>query len=173
MFAALLPCRRARRTCRSLCCLKSLAQQETPPPPAAPRSVNVPKPVEKTLTNGLRVIVVERTSMPLVAAQLLVKNGGEVDPPQTWRPRRHDRRRCSRRGRRRAPRRRSPKRSRRSAARSTPARAGTPRGERSASCRRRSSRRWRSSPTWCATPPSKTRRSSACASSPSTTLTSR
>ena len=54
--------------------------QETPPPPAAPRSVNVPKPVERTLANGLRVIVVENHSTPLVAAQLLVKNGGEVDP---------------------------------------------------------------------------------------------
>ncbi|HEX7314700.1 MAG TPA: pitrilysin family protein [Pyrinomonadaceae bacterium] len=54
--------------------------QETPPPPAAPRSVNVPKPVERTLSNGLRVIVIEDHATPLVGAQLLVKNGGEVDP---------------------------------------------------------------------------------------------
>lgn len=54
--------------------------QETPPPPAAPRSAAVPKPVERTLRNGLRVIVVEHHATPLVAAQLLVKNGGEVDP---------------------------------------------------------------------------------------------
>src|SRR5438105_1741058 len=54
--------------------------QETPPPPAAPRSVTVPKPVERTLRNGLRVIVIEHHEMPLVAAQLLIKNGGEVDP---------------------------------------------------------------------------------------------
>ncbi len=54
--------------------------QETPPPPAAPRSANVPKPVERTLANGLRVIVIENHSTPLVGAQLLVKNGGEVDP---------------------------------------------------------------------------------------------
>jgi zinc protease len=58
------------------------APQETPPPPAAPRSVTVPKPVERTLKNGLRVIVVEDRDMPLVSAQLLVKNGGEVDPAQ-------------------------------------------------------------------------------------------
>jgi len=58
------------------------APQETPPPPSAPRSVAVPKPVERTLKNGLRVIVVEDRDMPLVSAQLLVKNGGEVDPPQ-------------------------------------------------------------------------------------------
>jgi len=56
--------------------------QATPPPPAPPRSLQVPKPAEKTLANGLRVIVVERSSTPLVSAQLLIKNGGEIDPPQ-------------------------------------------------------------------------------------------
>jgi zinc protease len=64
----------------------TMAQQETPPPPAAPRSANLPKPVERTLKNGLRVIVIERTveqgGMPLVSAQMLIKNGGEVDPAQ-------------------------------------------------------------------------------------------
>jgi zinc protease len=59
----------------------SATPKETPPPPAAPRSVTVPKPVERTLKNGLRVIVIEHHSTPLVAAQLTVKNGGEVDPP--------------------------------------------------------------------------------------------
>jgi zinc protease len=58
----------------------SMGQQETPPPPSAPRSVKLPQPVEKTLKNGLRVIVVERGGLPLVTAQLLVKNGAEVDP---------------------------------------------------------------------------------------------
>jgi zinc protease len=58
------------------------AAQATPPPPAAPRSVTVPKPVERTLPNGLRVVVVERTNMPLVSAAFVIKNGGEVDPPQ-------------------------------------------------------------------------------------------
>lgn len=56
--------------------------QATPPPPAPPRSVQFPKPVEKTLPNGLRVIVIERAGAPLVAAQLLIRNGGEVDPPE-------------------------------------------------------------------------------------------
>lgn len=54
--------------------------QETPPPPAQPRPVNFPKPVEKTLANGLRVIFVERGGTSLATAQLLIKNGGEVDP---------------------------------------------------------------------------------------------
>jgi len=41
-----------------------------------------PKPVEQTLPNGLRVIVITRTESPLIAAQLLIQNGGEVDPPE-------------------------------------------------------------------------------------------
>src|SRR4029079_397360 len=56
--------------------------QATPPPPAPPRSGTFPKPVEETLPNGLRVIVIERRDTPLVSAQLLIKNGGEVDPPE-------------------------------------------------------------------------------------------
>ena len=56
--------------------------QATPPPPAQPRSVQFPKPVEKTLANGLRVIVIDRPGTPLVTAQLLIKNGAEVDPPE-------------------------------------------------------------------------------------------
>jgi len=58
------------------------APQATPPPPAAPRSVPVPKPVERTLPNGLRVVVVERSNVPLISSALVIKNGGEVDPPQ-------------------------------------------------------------------------------------------
>jgi zinc protease len=61
---------------------KAQTPQATPPPPAAPRSVQFPKPVEKTLANGLRVIVIDRPGTPLVTAQLVIKNGGEVDPPE-------------------------------------------------------------------------------------------
>jgi zinc protease len=62
----------------------AFAQVETtPPPPAAPRQVQVPKPAEKTLANGLRVIVIEKKGVPLVAARMLIKNGGEVDPAST------------------------------------------------------------------------------------------
>jgi zinc protease len=62
--------------------VRAQAPQATPPPPAPPRSVQFPKPVEKTLANGLRVIVIERAGTPLVTAQLVIKNGGEVDPPE-------------------------------------------------------------------------------------------
>jgi zinc protease len=59
----------------------AIAQVETtPPPPAAPRPLQIPKPAEKTLANGLRVIVIEKKGVPLVAARLLIKNGGEADP---------------------------------------------------------------------------------------------
>ena len=56
--------------------------QATPPPPTAPHSAVFPKPAEKNLPNGLRVIVIPRTEMPLVTAQLLIKSGGEVDPAE-------------------------------------------------------------------------------------------
>jgi zinc protease len=56
------------------------AQQQTPPPPSAPRPVRIPKPQESTLPNGLRVIVVEKRDMPLVSARLLVRSGAETDP---------------------------------------------------------------------------------------------
>ena len=62
--------------------LRAQTPQATPPPPAPPRSGTFPKPVEQTLPNGLRVIVIERKESPLIAAQLLIKNGGEVDPPE-------------------------------------------------------------------------------------------
>ena len=62
--------------------IQAQTPQATPPPPSQPRSVTFPKPVEQTLPNGLRVIVIERHESPLISAQLLVKNGGEVDPPE-------------------------------------------------------------------------------------------
>ena len=70
--------------CLSLFSIGAHAQtpQATPPPPAQPRSASIPKPVEQTLSNGLRVIVIERRESPLISAQLLIKNGGEADPPE-------------------------------------------------------------------------------------------
>ncbi|MFZ2493780.1 MAG: hypothetical protein WA208_20050, partial [Thermoanaerobaculia bacterium] len=55
-------------------------EQTTPPAPAAPREARLPQPVEKTLENGLRVIVMAKHDVPLVAARLVVKTGGEADP---------------------------------------------------------------------------------------------
>ena len=64
----------------ALIALPLFAQQVTPPPPAAPREVKLPQPVEKTLANGLRVIIVPKHELPLVAARLTVKAGGAEDP---------------------------------------------------------------------------------------------
>ncbi|HYS53277.1 MAG TPA: pitrilysin family protein [Thermoanaerobaculia bacterium] len=61
--------------------LALLAQVETtPPPPAAPREPQLPKPAEKTLSNGLRVIVVQKPGVPIVATRLLIQTGAEADP---------------------------------------------------------------------------------------------
>jgi zinc protease len=60
--------------------VSAAAQTATPPPPAAPRSPQFPAPVERTLANGLRVVVVERRTTPLASARLVVRNGGEADP---------------------------------------------------------------------------------------------
>lgn len=57
-----------------------LLAQSTPPPPAPPREARIPQAVEKTLDNGLRVIVVQKGGVPLVAARLMVKAGAAADP---------------------------------------------------------------------------------------------
>jgi zinc protease len=53
---------------------------DTPPPPAEPREVTFAQPKETKLDNGLRVVVIERPGLPLLAAELLIRNGAEVDP---------------------------------------------------------------------------------------------
>ncbi len=51
-----------------------------PPAPGAPVSPVLPVASERTLPNGLRVIVAHSTALPLVTAQLTVKAGGAADP---------------------------------------------------------------------------------------------
>src|SRR4051794_34439988 len=64
------------------CVVNAQTPQATPPRPAPPRSGTFPTPVEETLPRGRRGTVSERRETPLVAAQLLSKNGGEGDPPE-------------------------------------------------------------------------------------------
>ncbi len=52
----------------------------TPPPVGAPRPLVLPAPFVETLANGLRVIVVQRKSLPLVTAELVLRAGTEADP---------------------------------------------------------------------------------------------
>ena len=54
----------------------------TPPAPGPAPQLNVPTPTAQTLPNGLEVISVNRAGLPLVTAQLVVRRGGEMDPPQ-------------------------------------------------------------------------------------------
>lgn len=50
------------------------------PPASAPHEVTFAQPKETKLANGLRVVVVERPGLPLLVAELLVRNGAELDP---------------------------------------------------------------------------------------------
>lgn len=50
------------------------------PLPSAPHEITFVVPKEDRLENGLRVIVAERPGVPLLAAELLVRTGAEVDP---------------------------------------------------------------------------------------------
>jgi zinc protease len=56
------------------------APQESQPPPAAPRPVSFPSPVERKLPNGVRVVVVPRTGTGLASVAVRVKAGCALDP---------------------------------------------------------------------------------------------
>ena len=53
----------------------------TPPAPGPAPALSVPTPVTQTLANGLQVVSVRRAGLPLVTAQLVLRSGGEMDPP--------------------------------------------------------------------------------------------
>ncbi len=54
----------------------------TPPAPGPAPQLTVPTPTTRLLSNGLEVISVRRADLPLVTAQLVVRRGGEMDPPK-------------------------------------------------------------------------------------------
>lgn len=59
------------------------AAQRMPPPPIGQQPPTVlPTPVERTLPNGMRVIVAHSEALPLVAASLTFAAGAASDPPQ-------------------------------------------------------------------------------------------
>jgi zinc protease len=53
---------------------------DSPPAPSATHQTKFATPKETRLANGLRVIVAERHDLPLLAAQVVLRNGAEVDP---------------------------------------------------------------------------------------------
>jgi len=61
-------------------CAHAIGGRDTPPPPAAPSETKFAQPSDTKLDNGLRIIVVERPALPLIAAQVVVTRGAEADP---------------------------------------------------------------------------------------------
>jgi zinc protease len=55
--------------------------RQYPPAVPPPKPVVLPAPVERILANGLRVVVIERHSLPIVTLRLVAKAGAEADPP--------------------------------------------------------------------------------------------
>ncbi|MEJ0066872.1 MAG: pitrilysin family protein [Caulobacteraceae bacterium] len=55
-------------------------QREAPPPIGVQPAAILPSPAERTLPNGLRVIVAKSTDLPLVAASLTFEAGAASDP---------------------------------------------------------------------------------------------
>jgi len=58
------------------------AEVEGLPKAGEPHPAQISKAQEKTLPNGLRVIVIERPGLPLVSAEVLINRGAETDPPR-------------------------------------------------------------------------------------------
>ncbi len=55
-------------------------KRATPPPPSPAKEVHFPAFQEKTLANGLRVVVIEQHEQPLVSLRLVVKGGRSYEP---------------------------------------------------------------------------------------------
>ncbi|WP_205598392.1 pitrilysin family protein [Caulobacter sp. 17J65-9] len=55
-------------------------ERVAPPKPGADVKINLPAPSERTLANGLRVVVSQDHDLPLVSADLVIGSGGAADP---------------------------------------------------------------------------------------------
>jgi predicted Zn-dependent peptidase len=60
---------------------RSAAQSPTPPAPAPLRAFQLPPITQAVLPNGVRIVVAERRTLPLVAAAVLVGAGTRDEPP--------------------------------------------------------------------------------------------
>ena len=60
--------------------LAAEGQREAPPQPGTPVDARIPDSSQRTLANGLRVIVAPNRALPLVSADLRVASGGSADP---------------------------------------------------------------------------------------------
>ena len=57
-------------------------RSQVPPPPLQPRPITIPRSRETTLANGLTLVVVEDSRLPLVSYRLAFRVGGAFDPPE-------------------------------------------------------------------------------------------
>lgn len=67
-------------------CTRNMSQQQQsfrsqPPAPLQPRPITIPTARETTLSNGLTLVVVEDSRLPLVSYRLAFRVGGAFDPP--------------------------------------------------------------------------------------------
>ena len=60
--------------------LASEAERVQPPAPGAPVNARIPETSQRTLANGMRVIVAPNRTLPLISADLRVASGSAVDP---------------------------------------------------------------------------------------------
>jgi|CXWL01.1.fsa_nt_gi zinc protease len=60
--------------------LAAEAQREQPPAPGAPIDARIPAASQRTLANGMRVIVAPNRALPLISADFRVASGGSSDP---------------------------------------------------------------------------------------------
>src|SRR5687768_17557108 len=58
------------------------AAATTPPVLDEPKPLTLPAVVERTLANGLRILVVEHHELPVADFIMVVKSGSETDPPR-------------------------------------------------------------------------------------------
>jgi len=65
--------------CAAIPSLLAIGGVNAAPSPAAPHPISFTHPKEARLGNGLRVIVAERPTLPLLAVQLIIRSGSEAD----------------------------------------------------------------------------------------------
>jgi len=64
-----------------LLAVAAAAAREKPPALAPPKPIVLPTPQLRELPNGLKLVIVERRSLPILTLRLVVKSGAESDPP--------------------------------------------------------------------------------------------
>lgn len=83
------PSQRRTRACRIpvlllvglLASLVAARARDFPPDAPPPKPLVLPVPQVRRLSNGLKIVAIERRSLPLLSLRLVVKSGAEADPP--------------------------------------------------------------------------------------------